>query len=924
MFAAPPVVEAQYSYTIVNGTITISGYTGPGGAVAIPKTIDSLPVTVIGGFAEHMTVTSVSIPDSVTTIFTEAFYGCSNLSSVTIGTNVTTIGGGAFSECASLTSINIPNSVTSIGPSTFAFCRSLTSVTIGESVTSIGLDAFYSCPSLSNVNIPDSVTSIGYTAFALCTSLTSITIGNSLTSIEWGMFNNCTNLTSVVIPNSVANIEHDVFYRCFSLTNLTIPNSVTNIGAYAFYFCTNLTSVVIPNSVTSVGGTAFLACQNLTSVTIGESVTSIGAGAFQECYSLTNVCFAGNAPSDGGSIFSQDHNLSTICHMNGATGWGPTFSGVNSASCTQCEPSPSDLAVTFLGVDPQRGGLSLSYTNQGGPLPAQTIAKLFWAIGPTTNDIITNVSPIFTTNIPSGFTGQATNYVPESLLNFPPTNATRFLLVLDPGNLIIESTKTNNTAVLTNTFRHIVLVMMENRSFDHLLGWLGPVANGKQEGLSFTNASGQSFSTWHLAPYFQGCGCNLPDQTFGAPQIYNNGAWNGWLLANPSDTYTIGYYTQNDLPFFGTVATNWTVCDNYHAALLAETQPNRIYQHAAQTDALQNRTGLGVLNFVKLPTIWDELKQSNISGRYYYSPQNAPVPGIFGSMLSLWGTRYLDISFTVPQFYNDCFNGNLPAVSFVDPLFTAVRDGFGLGDTVGNDDHPHSDIRNGEVFLSEVFNSVVRSPQWSSTVLIINFDEWGGFYDHENPPPYPPAWNGDVPPADNGAYSNAGISPANVAYGRLGFRVPCIVISPWSRNGSSQKGIVSAELFDHTSVLTMIELRWMLASLTIRDATANDLSDVLDLDHPNFEAPAPLLDPRLTPFYNYGGQCQTLQPSEQPNGDIVVSWDATCLNVVVQTAPHIYGPWSDLFNVSISPYILTKAAQMRSSEGYVRFRLVPR
>jgi phospholipase C len=642
------------------------------------------------------------------------------------------------------------------------------------------------------------------------------------------------------------------------------------------------------------------------------AVNTNGSG-FTTLYSFTAVSSGINSDGAGplAALIISDNTLYGTTHFGGGSGNGTVFS--------ISLPTP-DLVATSLSWNMTNGGLDFSYANQGAPLHTNTTAKLFWANGPTTNDILSNIA-IFTNDIPTGFSGSATNYVPESYLQFPPTNASRLLLVLDPDNLITETTKDNNTLVVTNTFRHVVLVMMENRSFDHLLGWLKG-ANGAQAGLTFTNERGQQFPTFPLAPYFQGCGCNLPDQAFGAPKVYNDGSWNGWLLANPSDTYSIGYYTQDDLPFFGQVATNWAVCDNYHAALLAETQPNRIYQHAAQTDALQNRDGLGFLNYVTLRTIWDNLSEKGIPAHYYYSPMPKLGRGWVGSTLALWGgpLAYSDISATIGQFFTDCEGGNLPTVSFVDPLFTAVEASsiIGLGDTAGNDDHPHSHIWNGESFLASIYNSIIGSPNWSSTVLIINFDEWGGFYDHL-PPPYPPGWNGNVPIADREAYSNAGITFTNVSYGRLGFRVPCIVISPWSRNGSSQKMSVNHELFDHCSVLKMIENRWGLQSLTMRDDNANDLADVLDLDHPNFSPPPILQDARL--LSTYGGPCANIQETPQANGDIIVSWDATCRKVTLQTAPTANGPWTDRRNVSVSPYVLTLGEQLKSSQGYFRFVL---
>jgi phospholipase C len=134
-----------------------------------------------------------------------------------------------------------------------------------------------------------------------------------------------------------------------------------------------------------------------------------------------------------------------------------------------------------------------------------------------------------------------------------------------------------------------------------------------------------------------------------------------------------------------------------------------------------------------------------------------------------------------------------------------------------NDDHPHADIRNGEAFLNQVYTAVTNSPAWPNTVLIITFDEWGGFFDHVAPP------LGPIPPADAALGSD----------GRLGFRVPTLVVSPFAR-----RQFVARRAFDHTSVLKLIEWRWGLAPLTVRDAAANNLAAILDFDQANADAPA--------------------------------------------------------------------------------------
>jgi len=203
--------------------------------------------------------------------------------------------------------------------------------------------------------------------------------------------------------------------------------------------------------------------------------------------------------------------------------------------------------------------------------------------------------------------------------------------------------------------KHVVVAMMENRSFDHFLGWL-PGADGRQAGLVYTDSLGNAYETHPLAPDFQGCGHPDPDHSYAGGRIeYDNGLCDGWLRAGTNDTFAVGYYTQNDLPFLGQAAPDWTVCDRYFAPIMAPTYPNRIYQHAAVTDRVDNTLSLSTL-----PTIWDRLAQAGLRGRYYFSD----VP-----FIALWGQQYASITRTYNQFLQDCASGDLPEVAFVDPSF---------------------------------------------------------------------------------------------------------------------------------------------------------------------------------------------------------------------------------------------------------------
>ncbi|MGZ4560206.1 MAG: alkaline phosphatase family protein [Mycobacteriaceae bacterium] len=351
---------------------------------------------------------------------------------------------------------------------------------------------------------------------------------------------------------------------------------------------------------------------------------------------------------------------------------------------------------------------------------------------------------------------------------------------------------------------HIIVLMMENRSFDHFAGWM-PGADGKQAGLSYQDRYGVSHPTHHLADS-QGCGHPDPDHSYEGGRVqYNGGACDGWLRAGESDDFAVGYYDSTDLDFWRQAGPDWTVCDRYFAATMAETYPNRFYQHAAATDRLHNSTVTSTL-----PTIWDRLSSAGLRGKYYFND----VP-----FTALWGTKYLGISHPYAEFLANCSSGDLPEVSFVDPRFNDEGTG------TSGDDHPHADVRSGELFLAEVYAAVTQSPAWGRTMLVINYDEWGGFYDHVAPTTAP-----DTDPST----------------ALRGFRVPSVVISPRAR-----RRYVAHETYDHTSVLRAIEWRWNLPALTPRDKEARNIAEVLD-----FTNPPTLLAPRyLVPPFVAGAPC---------------------------------------------------------------------
>lgn len=352
--------------------------------------------------------------------------------------------------------------------------------------------------------------------------------------------------------------------------------------------------------------------------------------------------------------------------------------------------------------------------------------------------------------------------------------------------------------------QHIVVVMMENRSFDHLFGWL-PNAEGRQAGLQFPNKSGGYDQTYELAPDFTGCSYPDPDHSYSGGRVeVNGGNMNGFLTPASNGLNAVGYYVEQDLPFRSALARNYTTCDYYFPSILGPTFPNCIFQHAGATDRLDDDFSL-----CTLPTIWDNLAATGVSHRYYFN--NIPF-------LALWGLRYTNISALYADFLADCAAGALPAVSFVEPAFTTL-------DNLDEDDHPFSDVRNGDAFLAKTFKAVSNSPNWPNTVLIINFDEWGGFYDHVPPPRALAPNNVDTDLVEGKAL--------------LGCRVPCLIASPWTLGNPGNPRVIH-HVFDHTSVLKLIESVWNVPPVAARESS-DDVGNLLEAFSGSYQPAVPAL-----------------------------------------------------------------------------------
>ena len=415
-----------------------------------------------------------------------------------------------------------------------------------------------------------------------------------------------------------------------------------------------------------------------------------------------------------------------------------------------------------------------------------------------------------------------------------------------PGSLPFphEAAGTVNAAM---PFDHIVVVMMENHSFDNLLGALPRFGQPKADGLSFTRAgvatnanpgvSGGTVTAFPLTSTAQG-----PDvtQTWDAThQQINGGKMNGFVQQSGT-SQPMSYYPPSVLPFAYSLATTFTLANRWFCSAPCQTYPNRRFLMAG-TAYGDIETSTASLEDAPPPngTIFDQLSAYGISWRNYFTdlPQTAIIPSVI--------EKYPTHLSPVAQFHADCAAGTLPSVSFVDPEFGVVSDiGSPLASlpglsgisatlqTVGGDQEEPQDMYYGEAWAHEIIESVLASPLWPRTLLIYTYDEHGGYYDHVPPPA---AIEPDsIPPA-----LASGDAPG--AYNLYGPRVPAVVVSPYSKPNA-----VTDVVHDHTSVLATIEAKWNLPALTYRDANATTVMDFLDVKRAAFLEPPTIAGPSLT------------------------------------------------------------------------------
>jgi phospholipase C len=391
--------------------------------------------------------------------------------------------------------------------------------------------------------------------------------------------------------------------------------------------------------------------------------------------------------------------------------------------------------------------------------------------------------------------------------------ATSLATVLPADTLVAEAARHQRRRFLPSPRNipvdTIVVLMMENRSFDHYLGWM-PNADGRQAGLQYTDKNGVVHETRRLTPDFQGCGHPDPDHSWdGGRTQFDGGKCDGFLRSGDNDVFSISYYEEGDLGFIQDAAKAFTTFDRFHCSLMGSTLPNREYMWAAESYGNRdNQLPPQTQYTTGFPdnTIFAALDKAGVSNRYFFN--DVPVS-------ALWGANRLKNSGSIAEYYARCASGTLPRVSYVDPNFAgSVGEGPGLS----GDEHPHGDVRAGQAYMADVVHAFMESPQFKRGALFITYDEWGGFFDHVAPPRVPDQRN----------------SPdINQDYGLMGFRIPTIAVSPWVRRGNVEHTVCGFE-----SILKFICYRFGLAPLNTRVAHANNIGRSFDWRHkPRLDLP---------------------------------------------------------------------------------------
>jgi phospholipase C len=390
-------------------------------------------------------------------------------------------------------------------------------------------------------------------------------------------------------------------------------------------------------------------------------------------------------------------------------------------------------------------------------------------------------------------------------------------------------------------FDHIVIVMMENHSFDNLLGALAHSGQPKAQGLKFSrtgvalNSNPGPSGPVRSFPFPDTSQGQHVSQSWNATHEQIDGGLMDGFVRSVDEVQPMGYWTEEVLPFAYSVARSFTLANRWFCSAPCQTYPNRRFLMAGT--AYGNIATTTESLFDPPPpngTIWDRLSQYGISWLNYYT--DLPSVGVIGSTVEKYPQNLAPIA----KFFADCATGNLPSVSLVDPEFgVAGIVGGGLAqlpalkpiaeklETTGGDEENPQDMSYGEYWAYKAVTAVLQSPAWPRTLLVYTYDEHGGYYDHV--PPLAAIAPDSIPPE---------LGPGDIpgGYDIYGPRVPAVVASPYAKPNS-----VTNVVHDHTSVLATIEAKWNLPRLTYRDANAHTVADFLNLE----AAPALLQPPTL-------------------------------------------------------------------------------
>jgi phospholipase C len=391
--------------------------------------------------------------------------------------------------------------------------------------------------------------------------------------------------------------------------------------------------------------------------------------------------------------------------------------------------------------------------------------------------------------------------------------AARVVTLRRPGSLPYPGLRPGTDTI--PQIKHIVVLMMENHSYDNHLGMLGRAgADGFALGADGKPAAVNRYADGRVQHAFRmPTTCQLsghPSQSWADSHAQLNGGRLDGFVTSGSGPVAMGYWERADLPFYYSMASAFPIADRYFSSVPGQTFPNRRYLMAATSLGMVNDTPPGLDDYPENGTIFDRLHNAGVTWRDYFSA--LPTIGLFPPLL----VRHPGQVTTVGHFFPDAAAGTLPGFCLVEPDYGSQ-----------SEENPQN-IAAGERFAARVIDALMRGPGWKNTLLIWTFDEHGGYYDHV------------VPPAAIAPDTIVPDGPAFTGFRQYGFRVPCAVISPWAR-----PGYVSHRVFDHTSICALAEAKWNLRALTYRDANAQNMLDMLDLSRPAFLRPPRLARPLL-------------------------------------------------------------------------------